>query len=212
MINYTPKLFVVIGSPASGKDELIQAVNSLGQLHACVVPKHTDRKWRPDDGNEMICKQIPDRAGNLIDNPEYNMDSCEIQYNNYGSNYGVCVERIWDGLRDGVHQVLVVSNVDALNKLKQVFGSLAVFLYVYSETTKAQYMDKEREKFRKKNPGANADSSDYLRKREENFDMAWKLYEDNFMLFDHVFIYSNRPEDLYDQIFRLFRYYEKRNS
>ena len=31
---------------------------------------------------------------------------------------------------------------------------------------------------------------------------------DNFLAFDRVFIFSGAPEDLYDQIFRVFRAYE----
>lgn len=211
MINYTPRLFVVVGSPASGKDEIIKAVNILGQLHASIVPKHTDRSQRWDDGNEMICKKMLDHNGALIKNPVYAMDKCAIQYENYGTLYGVNTDDIWDGLGNGVHQVLVVSNVNALNKLKQIFGDLAVIIYIYSEITKDEYMKKEREKAKKKHPTDKEESERYLKKREENFDMAWHLYEDNLMLFDHVFIFTNREEDLYDQIFRLFRYYENRN-
>lgn len=208
MINYTPKLFIVVGSPASGKDELIRAINSLGKLHADIVPKHTDRYWRFEDGNEMICKYILDSKGNYILNPEYNMEKCEVQYENYNTQYGVNTDDIWTGLESGVHQVLVVSNVDALNKLRKLFGGMAVIIYIYSEVTKYEYMEKELKKI--KNQSNKTDVNEYLKTREENFDMAWQLYEDNFMLFDHVFIFTDREEDLYDQIFRLFRYYENR--
>lgn len=70
-------------------------------------------------------------------------------------------------------------------------------------------MQRELRKFKEKDFD-NKFKSEYLKQREENFDMAWNLYEDNFMLFNHVFIFTNREEDLYDQIFRLFRYYENR--
>lgn len=210
MINYTPRLFIVVGSPASGKDELIKAVNTLGNLHANIVPKHADRDTRWDDDNEMICRKHLDNQGKLVDNPEYDLKNCDIVYTNYGTQYGIKSGDIWDGLQAGIHQVLVVSNVNALNELKVIFGELAIFLYVYSSITKEEYMKKEQMKLMEKEQESQNAGVEYLKRREENFDMAWNLYERNFMLFDHVFIYADREEDLFDQIFRLFRYYEKR--
>lgn len=210
MINYTPRLFIVVGSPASGKDELIKAVNTLGNLHARIVPKHTDRNARWDDDNEMICKKIFNSRGELVDNSDYDLENCDITYLNYGTNYGIKTSDIWNGFQAGIHQVLVVSNVKALNELKTIFGKLAVFLYVYSSITKDEYMKKEQMKMAQKNMLDSEGGIEYLKRREENFDMAWNLYERNFNMFDHVFIYANKEEDLFDQIFRLFRYYENR--
>lgn len=210
MINYTPKLFIVVGNPASGKDQLIRAVNTLGKLHADIVPKHTDRSQRIDDGNEMICKYIFDINGNLVENPNYSMERCNIHYENYKTRYGVDTDNIWEGLSKGVHQVLVVSNIKALNQLKQIFGNLAVIIYIYSEVTKEEYLQQEKKKFKNKESNYELSIDKYLKERENNFDMAYKLYEENFMVFDHVFIFTDREEDLYDQIFRLFRYYENR--
>lgn len=210
MINYTPKLFIVVGNPASGKDQLIRAVNTLGKLHADIVPKHTDRPQRIDDGNEMICKYTFDINGNLVRNPNYNMERCNIHYENYKTKYGVDTDNIWEGLSKGVHQVLVVSNIKALNQLKEIFGNLAVIIYIYSEVTKEEYLQQEKRNFKNKTSNNKLSIDKYLKEREKNFDMAYKLYEENFMLFDHVFIFTDREEDLYDQIFRLFRYYENR--
>lgn len=212
MINYTPRVFVVVGSPASGKDELIKAVNILGSIHAQIVPKHTDRDWRWDDEEEMICERILDSTGQMVQNPDFDIESCDIIYQNYGTIYGIKTNDIWEGLKEGIHQVLVVSNIDALNKLKEIFGELAVFLYVYSEINKEEYMKKEYEKLLERGDVNQGETNEYLKKREDNFDMAWYLYERNFNLFNHVFIFTNKEEDLFDQIFRLFRYYENRSS
>ena len=48
MHNFTPRIFLVVGSPGSGKDELMTAVNTIGSLHAEIVPKHTcfGVRWR----------------------------------------------------------------------------------------------------------------------------------------------------------------------
>lgn len=214
MQSYTPRLFIVVGNPASGKDELISAVNILGSLHAEIVPKHTNRPWRPGDDDEMICELMPnpdDYNLPLVHNNKYDLKGCDIIYTNYDTQYGIKTEEIWNKLCTGISQVLVVSNRDALNNLKKIFGSLAVILYVYSQITKEEYLSREKEKEEKK---ANSDpnyiiNSDYLNQRAENFEQTWMLYQNNFLLFDHVFIYADKEEDLYDQIFRLFRAYEK---
>src|SRR5699024_4925962 len=108
-----------------------------------IVPKHTDRNARWDDDNEMICKKIFNSRGELVDNSDYDLENCDITYLNYGTNYGIKTSDIWNGFQAGIHQVLVVSNVKALNELKTIFGKLAVFLYVYSSITKDEYMKKE---------------------------------------------------------------------
>jgi ribose 1,5-bisphosphokinase PhnN len=209
MKNYTPRLFLIVGNPASGKDELIAAVNTIGSLHAEIVPKHTDRKWRVGDDEEMICAQMPDpkNENKIIPNPVFDLDNCDVIYENYSNKYGIKTADIWDKLRNGVVQVLVVSNKNALNQLKGKFGKLAVVVYVYSQITREEYLAQERKK-QKEGPHHQIDEK-YLQTRAENFDMSWKIYVENFLLFDHVLIYANRQEDLFDQIFRLFKAYEK---
>jgi hypothetical protein len=70
---FTPRLFVIVGTPGSGKDLVIRAVNDMGSHHAQIVPKHTSRKRRRNDGNEMVFHM----------DPEYDLDGCDIKYENY---------------------------------------------------------------------------------------------------------------------------------
>lgn len=57
--NNSKKMFIISGSAASGKDEIIRSVSKLGKLQANIIPKYTTRLQEPDDGPEMICKFIP---------------------------------------------------------------------------------------------------------------------------------------------------------
>ncbi len=45
-------------------------------------------------------------------------------------------------------------------------------------------------------------------KNDESDLPEFKMFIENFDVFDHVLIYESRKEDLYDQLFRLFRAYE----
>jgi len=193
-MTFSPRLLIVVGAPGSGKDLLIRAVADLGSQHAQIVPKHTSRQKRADDGDEMIC---PDDRG-------YDLDSCDVVYENYGDRYGIESGRIWNGLRHGIFQVAVISNVGAMNKLRELFGPLVILVYVHSQASPEQYRDSERKT-------QNQDETEYISRRSQQYRNAFDLYLTNFLAFDHVLINSAEPEDLFDQIFRLFRAYERRD-
>lgn len=53
------QIFVISGNAASGKDEIIRALLSMGKLEAEIIPKYTMRQQEPADGKEMICRYIP---------------------------------------------------------------------------------------------------------------------------------------------------------
>lgn len=57
----TPRLFIISGNAASGKDQIIQAVNDMGKLQAHILPKYTSRMQDQTDGEEMICQYVPRR-------------------------------------------------------------------------------------------------------------------------------------------------------
>jgi ribose 1,5-bisphosphokinase PhnN len=189
-MSFTPKVVIVVGTPGSGKDVLIRAVKDLGVQHAQIVPKHTSRARRLDDGTEMICSN--DR--------KYNIAACDIRYKNFGNEYGVNSSLIWKGLRKGVFQVVVISNIEAINRLKECFGALTLLVYVHSEISADAYL---------KNETGSGSSGAYVRNRVARYQAAFNIYLKNLLAFDHVLIYSGIQEDLFDQIFRIFRAYER---
>ena len=57
------------------------AVNTIGSLHAEIVPKHTSRLQNVDDGDEMICRAWLDTDGKTeIANPNWDLDGCDVKY------------------------------------------------------------------------------------------------------------------------------------
>jgi ABC-type dipeptide/oligopeptide/nickel transport system ATPase component len=182
-------IMVVVGTPGSGKDILIQAVNDLGTLHARIVPKHTTRRRQKDDGGEMICS----------DDARYDLDGCDIKYRNYGDSYGMKSSEIWSFVRDEICQVIVISNVTAINSLLRIFGDLIKLVFVHSEIDREQY---------RKEQAVLGKPSSYIESRFDDYDKAFNMYYSNFTNFSHVLIYANSKEDFFDQIFRLFTHYE----
>jgi ribose 1,5-bisphosphokinase PhnN len=197
---FVQRLFVIVGTPGSGKDELIRAINDLGAQHARIVRKHTSRKKRPDDDDEIICPKDPD----------FDLEGCDIRYENYGARYGIKTPQIWGGLRDGIFQVVVVSNVDAINKLREIFGELVVLVYVHSEidcNKYQEYQERQRIEAASKSDPEYLDT-EYVEQRVKNYKLALDVFLENYLAFNHVLINSGPSENLYDQMFRLFRAYE----
>jgi len=184
------RLIILVGSPGSGKDLLIRAIDDLGAQHAQVIPKHTSRKRRLDDRKEMICP----------DDLDFDLLSCDIKYDNYGDKYGIDSSLIWSSLQKGVFPVVVVSNSDAIDQLHQKFGDLLVLVYVHSE------MDANDFRYADEN---NKKGELYIERRVSEYRQAFDLYLKHFRIFEHVLINCGVPEDLFDQIFRLFRAYER---
>jgi hypothetical protein len=185
----TAFVFVVAGTPGSRKDELVRAVGDLADRHAHIVPKHTSRARQSDDGREMIC------AGN----PGCDLESCDLTYTNFETIYGIKTATIWNGIVNMVSQVLVVSDETAIAALMSVFGGLVRLIYIHSVENRASFLDKAK---------SNNWERDYTDKRKDKYWQAFDLYVRNIYNFDHVLIHAVANEDLYDQIFRLFRAYE----
>ena len=192
---YVQRLFVIVGTPGSGKDELIRAVDDLAVQHARIVPKHTSRKRRQDDSDEIVC---PEDRG-------YDLESCDITYENYGDKYGIKTSQIWEGLSKGIFQVIVVSNIEAINKLRDIFGELVLLVYVHSEVDADDYRRVEAK--RKSDPEYL--DAEYVEQRAENYRLAFDIFLENYLAFHHVLINSGSSDNLIDQMFRLFRAYER---
>lgn len=175
-------IFVIVGEKKSGKDEIIRAVYKLGGMHAQIVPKYTSRGRRQEDGKEIKYNYLFEKKngedGYRVKARENSREvECDIVYKRNDNYYGINTHQIWKGLRSHKFQVIVVSEIEAINSLRRQFGSLVKLIYIHGQN----------------------DSSDSI---------EFQLFVKYFDFFDHVLIYESRKEDLYDQLFRLFRAYE----
>lgn len=173
-------IFVIVGEKKSGKDEIIRAVHELGGMHAQIVPKYTSRDKQSEDGSEIECNYSFEKGkeGYKIYKKESGEEvKCDIVYERNNNFYSIDTHQIWLGLRRNKFQVIVVSELEAINSLRRKFGGLVKLIYVHGKD----------------------DSGD---------SPEFQLFVKYFDYFDHVLIYESRKEDLYDQLFRLFRAYE----
>ena len=81
-----PKLFIVSGNAASGKDDIIKAANQMGRLQTDILKKYTTRWQEADDENEIICKYKPKNGLVKKFNKEYEFRKSQFQ-KEYTFNY-----------------------------------------------------------------------------------------------------------------------------
>lgn len=182
-----PKVYVFSGNPGSGKDEALETIRIQGILHSIILPKHTTRHREKVDGEEMIC---PEDEG-------FDIESCDLQYNNFGTIYGINTEEIRERLKDGISSSIVVSNKEALDELKRKFPDTIVNIYIQG-LSKEEYMIQQKEHL----------EEDYVKKRVQEYEKADELYYNQWLDFNHVIINNGDLSDLKRQIDSIQRYYE----
>lgn len=182
-----PKIYVFSGTPGSGKDDALETIRIQGILHSIILPKHTTRHREKDDGEEMIC---------LGDNG-FDIESCDLQYDNFGTTYGINTSEIEERLKDGISSSIVVSNKHAIEELKKRFPNTVVNIYIQG-LSKEEYILQQKENLEK----------EYVKKRVQEYEKADELYYNQWLDFNHVIINNGDSSDLKRQIDSIQQYYE----
>lgn len=86
---------------------------------------------------------------------------------------------------------------------REIWDGMKSGLFQVISVTDAETINQLKKKF------GNAVELIYVHSDSETTPTELDLFVDNFDKFDHVLIYEDKYEDLYDQLFRLFRAYEK---
>lgn len=183
-----PKIYTFIGNPGSGKDEALETIKVQGILHSIIMPKHTDRKRREDDGEEMICPE----------DDRFNMGLCDLKYVNYGTTYGIDTKELHQRLKDGISSSLVVSDREVLERLQEEFPTELVKIYIHG-LSKEEYEIQQKDHL----------NEEYVKKRLEEYEKADKLYCDQCLEFNHVIVNNGDLTDMKVQIDNIMRYYEQ---
>lgn len=183
-----PKLYVFIGNPGSGKNEAIKIIRTQNILHSIIMPKHTTRARKESDGEEMIC------FGEEL----FDMDSCSLTYDNFGNIYGIDIQELHQRIEDGISSSLVVSNAEAIKKLKEEFPNELVTIYIHG-LSKEEYMLQQKDHL----------EDEYVKNHLMDYNQADEFYHNHCLEFNHVVIYNGDLTDLKLQIDNIMRYYEE---
>jgi len=125
--------------------------------------------------------------------------------NNNQFDYYIDLETIREGLARNKAQVIVLSNWNSIDKLKQEFGEQVIVVFCHSQINEEEFLKKA------KGTGTIA--------KIGNFRQQLHDYVERFCDYRHVIIYAERElgraidgrqEELIDQLFRLFCAYEQK--
>lgn len=184
----SPKIYAFIGNPGSGKDNALEIIRVQSLLHSIIMPKHTTRKRKKDDGEEIICPE----------DELFDMNSCDLIYDNYGSTYGINTQKLDERLKAGISSSLIVSKAEAIRKLQEKYLDNLVTIYIHG-------LSKEEYKIQQKDDL----EDDYVKKRLEEYEQADELYYNNWLDFNHVIIANGDATDLKLQLDNIMMYYEE---
>lgn len=181
------RIFVVCGSTVSGKNELAKSMQHVQRTNIEAYIKFTNRPKRNGDSDQLrhvSSKELQEKSN--------------LTYDKQGYEYGISSAELWGRLSDGYIQILVLNDLDALQKMKSEFGGLCTTLFLHSNL---QSDEIERHLL---SCGLSARE---VSKRVSVANELSKSFTERAFLFDHVLLNTTAIEDLYDQAFAILDHY-----
>ena len=177
------RILLIVGASFSGKDELVNAMMQIEPSKIALYRKATTRPKNKKDKDELIhLKSIP--------------KSYDVIYEKNGFSYGLSTKKIWSELSKEKIVLIIVSDLDSIEKLKKEFYDVCSVIYLHSNVEK-----EELEEARK------TMSEKEFTKRKNSIAELLKVYFGNMNIFDHVLLNTSESEDLYDQAFNILDFY-----
>ena len=181
-----PVIFMIAAASGAGKRTLMQAMFSLGKKSIKVIIKATDRNAQEDDGQEI-------ESNKKISPEEY-----DINYEFNNNKYGIKSADIWHNLATGYPQI-IITNMNQFDRFKTIFGSAAVGVYLHATRTREEILELQTKKLKSTQKALSK-----VKKMEE----IHQGYINNIHRFNHVLLNTIEREDLWEQMFRLIKFYQ----
>jgi guanylate kinase len=185
-----PVVFLIAAASGAGKRTLMHAMYTMGRRNIKVIVKYTNRKRQDDDGPEII--------------PETEIDErFDIKYPFNSNWYGIKSSEIWNNLASGYSQI-VITNMDEFCQFRNFFGDIAIGVYLHATRTQKEIFENQKGKLKnKENPEEEA------RKKIKKMEEIQKGYIEHIADFKHVLLNTIEKEDLWEQMFRLIKYFQE---
>jgi guanylate kinase len=180
-----PVIFLIAAASGAGKRTLMHAMYTMGRRSIKVIEKWTNRVVQPDDGPEII-------PNTTID------DTFDIKYLFNNNWYGIRSSIIWNNLAHGYPQI-VITNMDEFHQFSKFFGSAAVGVYLHATRTQEEILKLQTWKLK---------SQEKALKKVKKMENIHQGYIENISKFKHVLLNTIEKEDLWEQMFRLIKYYQ----
>lgn len=181
--NSSARILIIAGASFSGKDELVNALIQIVPTKVGAYRKGTTRPKVKNDKNELV-------------HLKYLNIEFDVQYEKNGYKYGVNSKEVWKMLSDEKIVIVVLSDISAIKKMKQLFKNLISTIYLHSNVDQDQL-----------NEAKKTLSNIEFKRRSKSLNDLKNIYISNLNVFDHVLLNTSEPEDLYDQAFNILDYY-----
>lgn len=177
------QIIIIAGGSFAGKDNLVKAMINIEPNKVIDYKKGTTRPAKSSDNNELIHLKTLSKKYDIV-------------YEKNGYKYGVSTNEVWDVLSKEKIVLIVLSDLEAITKLKAKFGNICSTVYLH-----ANIDEEELEKAKK-------DLTEIeLNKRENSISELHNIYVTNINMFDHVLLNTSESEDLYEQAFNILDFY-----
>jgi guanylate kinase len=180
------KVFVLFGSPGSGKSVACNILNKISQCN--VIQKESTRPRRKTDGSEIKYVMTISKK-------------CDFRYSQYGYNYGYSSQDIWVSLKSNKSVALIVNDIRTIKLLKKKFGNLIHTIYIHSNIDRGKIQNISKERY------PDADEKFLLvdtERRIEKIKTIHRKYIENTYLFDtsivNIFEKDEEPKELQLQL------------
>lgn len=193
------RLFIISGTPTSGKTTLINMIRLEPSLNAVVVPKYATRSWRNVSDDTQYNATVSDKA-------------FDFTYPYHNNRYGVSVQAIYDILSRGFNGFIIVSPPRIVRQMKQVLGSLATTIYLHSNRAEAELVEIVTQRRNATGVYRNILTQELdkeVRTRTINMRVVRRQYVENIALYDHVLLNTASQENLLLQLKNIVRAYQE---
>lgn len=183
-----PVVFLIAAASGAGKKTLMHAMYTMGRRNIKVIVKYTNRGHQREDGPEIIPNT------DVANTPEI-----DIKYPFNSNMYGVKSSDIWNNLATGYSQI-IITNMNEFHQFQKIFGDIAIGVYLHATRTKDEIFE-----WQKKKLGNETDAQKKVAKMED----IHIGYIKNIAKFKHILLNTIEKEDLWEQMFRLIKYYQE---
>nr|WP_320022751.1 hypothetical protein [uncultured Draconibacterium sp.] len=176
-------VIIIAGGSFSGKDDLVNAMIQIEPRKVALYRKGTTRPKTQRDKNEL--KHLNELTAKY-----------DIQYEKNGYKYGICINDIWSILSDQKIALIVLSDIEAIEAIKNSFQNICSVIYLHSNIDSEELEEAQKTM-----------NSNEFEKRLASIDQLLSSYISKIELFNHVLLNTSEAEDLYDQALNILDYY-----
>jgi len=193
-----PKIFVVASSSGGGKRLLVENLSIIAPNEIEISPKWGKRDTKPNDGKDGMI--AIGKKGSFPNHADIKYLMHKSKYYE-GTEYAFSSKEIDKRLQAGKHQLLVANVLQSENlwhQLIKMYKEKLVILYLF------RFEDQE---LMRTYQYSNCKTEEEATSRLEEIKQTYLSYAKHIDKVDHVIFNTDFPDDMYDQVLKLFEQY-----